>query len=242
MLITNTVYRDLLEVLRKRYDLTRLSDLCIRLVIPPESIVVIGDTLDQATNRMVTYCQQRSLVETLIGEIERDFPNDTLVSRLSRLVINQDNSYIFVSSTPDLIEHTKKVLDWRKNPRVKWSYDWVIDPVLGDTVSYCGNLRSEIGECAVFIGLIGKEIGDYLSDLQRSRFEIEYDCAFFKGLEIYLFILNSATDDEVRRRINRIRRLQTHNASPSHVLQYDERNDLEFWNKFQDILMSSKLN
>jgi hypothetical protein len=199
-------------------------------------------TIDEAVNRLVIYCQQRGLVEALIGNIERDYPNDTLVSRLSQSVINQGNNYIFVSSTPDLMQETKNILNWRKNPMVRFSYDCVIDPELGDTVSYCGSLRSEIGECAVFIGLIGKEIGDYLSDIQRSRFEVEYDCAFFKSLEIYLLILNSPTDDDVRRRINRIRRLQTHNGRPRHFFQYSDNQTVQFWTDFQDILISSKLN
>jgi class 3 adenylate cyclase len=108
MEITGTVYRNLQQVLTKCYDISGLKELCGILGIPHESVIVKGETIEQAANRLIIYCNQRATGDSLIIFVIEDRPGHPAVIMLNKAL--HSTGFSALEKLPEVSDEGRQTL------------------------------------------------------------------------------------------------------------------------------------
>lgn len=118
---------------------------------------------------------------------------------------------IFINFSPDMDgRELKMITDVVKREAAKL----LEVPFLNDIVAFYAALKKEMEQCYAYIVIFRKELGNDIDSLGITPLEIEYICAFFKGVNTYVFALDEikkhdAQDEEtVFMKIRRICNMQ----------------------------------
>jgi class 3 adenylate cyclase len=108
MEITGTIYRNLQRALTKCFDISGLEVLCGILGIPRETVIVQGETIEQAANRLIMYCNQRAMGDSLVIFVIEDRPSHPAVIELKQALLSA--GYSTLKKLPEVSDEGRQTL------------------------------------------------------------------------------------------------------------------------------------
>lgn len=218
-------------VLEKCYDLKGIRVLCGYLGIPPGEIIIPGQGIHDAVTNLIDYIDQRGgdhrggLYQALNEDDPVGRPNCDEAKKLNEFILRGgDSKVVIISHTPDLLKTYQtriKGITASISPPGKITLtstrELIENKRRKEFATFFSGVQSDISQCTAFISIIGETLGEDIKGLNRTHFEVEYECAFFRNFATYLFIpkqKKAKTEPKLWKRINRLYELQ-HRYRPS---------------------------